>query len=746
MKAVILICFVLQSITVFPQHTITGKVKDALNNEPLQYAVIGVKAESGPSVNSDKDGYFQLLVPQAADSLVVSIIGYRSRSIAINGMKNPLNIQMDRGPVDLKSVTITSQSNNSSFHTISAIDLHIRPINSSQDLMRLVPGLFLGQHHGGGIAEHIFLRGFDADHGTDVNVSVDDMPLNLVSQIHGQGFSDLHFLIPELVTSYDFGKGPYYAEHGDFTTAGYVGFHTADVLDRSMVKLEGGQFETGRIMTSIDLLSAKAKERGESAYIAGEGAYTNGPFDWPQHFSRINLFGKYNINLAPKERLTVTFSTFGSQWRSSGEIPSRAVDEGFIGRFGYLDSLQGGHTSRTNIIARLTSNLSNNWFMQNQVYYSWYNFSHRYNDTFFADDSINGDRLRQAESRNLFGYNGRITNHSYFKNNLDLSSSFGLGFQVNNIKNSELSHINDQFQVLNYLGLGNIQENIYNTYVDENLRMGKWLFNAGLRLDYFYFNYDDKLNPSMPSQTKAILSPKLNIEYTANTAFQIYLKTGKGFHSNDARVVVANDGHEILPAAYGVDLGVNWKPVDRLFINAAVWYLALQQEFVYDGDEGTIDPGDKTRREGIDFSARYQFTNWLYAFLDVNLSKARDIKAPKGQDYVPLSVPLCSAGGLNYKFANGINGALSYRYMKDRPANEDNSLIAKGYFVTDLTAFYTKKKFEVGIEIQNLFNVSWREEQFEATSRLKNEPAPVDDINYTSGTPFFAKLIFSVFF
>ena len=653
---------------------------------------------------------------------------------------------MQRGPVDLKSVTITAESNNASFHTLSAIDLHIRPINSAQDLMRLVPGLFLGQHHGGGIAEHIFLRGFDADHGTDVNVSVDDMPLNLVSQIHGQGFSDLHFLIPELVTGYEFGKGPYYAERGDFTTAGYVGFHSADVLDRSTIKLEGGQFQTGRIMTSIDLLSAKAKERGESAYIAGEAAYTNGPFDWPQHFSRINLFGKYNVNLAPKERLTVTLSTFGSQWRSSGEIPQRAVDEGLIGRFGYLDSLQGGDTHRSNIIARLSSTLSNNWFMQNQVYYSWYNFSHRYNDTFFADDSVNGDRLRQAESRTLYGYNGKITNHSYYKNNLDLSSSFGLGFQINNIKNSELSHINDQFQVLEYLGLGNIQENTYNAYADENLRMGKWLFNAGLRLDYFYFNYDDQLNPSMPSQTKAILSPKVNIEYTANPAIQIYLKTGKGFHSNDARVVVANDGHEILPAAYGVDLGVNWKPVDHLFINAAVWWLALQQEFVYNGDEGTIDPGDKTRREGIDFSARYQFTSWLYAFLDLNLSRARDIEAPKGQDFVPLAVPFCSAGGLNYKFANGINGALSYRYMKDRPANEDNSLVAQGYFVSDLTAYYTKKKFEFGIEIQNLFNTKWREEQFEVTSRLKNEPAPVDDINFTAGTSFFAKLEFAFFF
>jgi hypothetical protein len=744
MKIIFILLFISYSIPAHSQQIIRGNILDKTSSEPLQYAVIS-QVGRGTSVSSDKEGYFQLNIPVSVDSLNISIIGYQSRTLAVSDFKKQLIITMDRGPVDLESVTITPQSNNGTFQTLSAIDLHIRPINSSQDLMRLVPGLFLGQHHGGGIAEHIFLRGFDADHGTDVNVSVDDMPLNLVSQIHGQGFSDLHFLIPELVTSYEFGKGPYYAEHGDFTTAGFVGFHTADLLDKSTVKMEAGQFNTGRVLAMINLLSEKAKQKGESAYISGEAAYTDGPFNWPQHFSRINLFGKYNMNLDSKDKLTVTLSTFSSKWRSSGEIPSRAVDEGLIGRFGYIDSLQGGYTGRSNMIVKLVSSLSDNWFMQNQVYYSWYHFNHRYDDTFFAEDSVHGDRLRQAESRNLYGYNGKIMNHAYFKNNIDLTSSFGLGFQVNKINNSELSHINDKLEVLDYLELGNIDENIFNTYIDENLRMGKWLLNAGLRMDELYFNYEDKLNPSMPSRSKYILSPKLNVEYTVNPIFQIYMKTGKGFHSNDAKVVVANQGQEILPAAYGIDLGLNWKPAAHLFINAAAWYLYLQQEFVYDADEGTLDPGDKTRREGIDFSARYQFNNWLYGFIDFNYAYARDIQAPKGNNYIPLAVPLSSAGGLNYKFKNGINGGLSYRYMKDRPANSDNSLIAKGYFVTDLTAFYTKKKFEFGIEIQNLFNVKWREEQFEVVSRLKNETSPVDDINYTSGTPFFAKLVFAIF-
>ena len=732
-------------IGAFAQGTLRGHVIDGTNGEPLQYAVVCL-GNQGLSVCCDKEGYFQMSTHNAKDSLVVSIIGYRDQHIGLTKTPQDLVIKMNRGPVDLESVTITPISNNASFHLLSAIDLHIRPINSSQDLMRLVPGLFLGQHHGGGIAEHIFLRGFDADHGTDVNVSVDDMPLNLVSHIHGQGFADLHFVIPELVSSYEFGKGPYFAQHGDFTTAGYVAFHTANQLDHSTVKLEAGEFQTGRLMAMINLLNDKARQRGETAYIAAEGAYTNGPFDWQQHFNRINLFGKFNINLASKEKLTVTLSSFGSQWRSSGEIPERAVNEGIVGRFGYLDSLQGGSTGRSNLIIRLSSSISENWFLQNQVYYSWYQFSHRYDDTFFAEDSIHGDRLRQQEYRNLMGYNGKLINHLYLRGNSELNTIFGLGAQWNLIHNSELSHIDDHFNVLNYLQLGNIIENTFNAYVDENLRIGKWLFNAGLRMDDFYFNYEDHLNPSQATRTKIIFSPKINIAYTENQEIQWYLKMGKGFHSNDAKVVVGNQGQEILPAAYGIDLGVNWKPVSRLFVNAALWYLYLQQEFVYNGDDGTLSPSDQTRRQGMDLSVRYQFNHWLYFFLDINYAHAVDLQAAKGDNYIPLAVPLSSAGGLNYKFANGINGGLSYRYMQDRPANSSNSLVAKGYFVTDLTAFYTRKKYEFGMEIQNLFNTQWREEQFEVISRLKGESKPVDDVNYTSGTPFFAKLVFSVFF
>ncbi|MEP6749884.1 MAG: TonB-dependent receptor [Bacteroidota bacterium] len=729
----------------FSQTIIKGKVIDGETKQPLNEAVISI-GKNKRNASTDNQGNFEIRVTPGTDSLYISYIGYKMQAIPVTKQPGSIQILLERGTVDLASVTITPLANNSSFHTISGIDLNLRPINSAQDLMRLVPGLFLGQHQGGGIAEHIFFRGFDADHGTDVNVSVDNMPLNLVSHAHGQGFSDLHFLIPEIVSSYEFGKGPYYADHGDFTTAGYAAFKTYEELQKSEVKIEGGMYKTGRVMAMINLLSARARLRGESAYIAGEIAYTDGAFDWKQRFSKGNLFGKYNVNLSAKTKLTATLSTFSSNWRSSGEIPGRAVEQGLIGRFGYLDSMQGGYTSRTNAIVKLRTAFSENLFMENQVYYSRYFFNEHYDPTLFADDSIHGDHLRQRETRDLFGYNGKITKRNYFTNGSDLSSSVGIGAQLNKIYNSELSHTVNDNEVLDYIQLGNITESSLNGYIDENYRLGKWLFNAGVRLDYLHFNYADKLNPPQPSSGKLVASPKLNIAYTASDQVQFYIKTGKGFHSNDAKVVAGNQGVAILPAAYGADVGINWKPIPRLYLNAAVWYLKLAQEFVYDADEGTFDAGDKSRREGIDLSARYQFTNWLFANFDINFSKARDIEAPKGSDYLPLSVPLSSTGGLNFKLPCGINGGLSYRYMKDRPANENNSLVAKGYFITDLTANYTQHKYEIGLEIQNLFNTKWNEAAFEVQSRMRNEPAPVDDISFTPGTPFFAKLKLAVFF
>lgn len=749
----LLILAFLTSQLAMAQHIFKGTVVDSATLQPLECACIHV---GGKLCGCNKEGYFQVSLPTDTATLSITYIGFTTQVLTVKHSDGPVSIRMNRGLIDLREVVIAPSLGGGAFHTLSTLDLSLRPVNSSQDLMRLVPGLFIAQHMGGGKAEQIFLRGFDADHGTDLNVSVDGMPVNMVSHIHGQGYADLHFLIPETVKDFDFGKGPYYAGYGDLATAGYLSYTTKDVIDKSMISVEGGQFNTFRLAGVIDLLGNKAKQNGENAYIAGEYNYTDGPFKLPEHYKRANLFGKYTRQLNADNKLSLSASTFSTSWRPSGEIPERAAAAGttaiddngspvkiasapvVIDRFGTIDSAQGGKSTRVNAIAKLNTDLKNNWLMENQLYYTHYTFLLHVNSTFFATDSINGDERQQHEARDMFGYNGKLSKASYFGSNT-LTSTFGLSSRFDRTYGTDYSHVTEHYAFLDNITHGDIRQNNTGLYLDETLESGKWLFNTGTRIDYFSFSYHDT------TKTNIVVSPKINIQYTLNNQVQFYLKAGMGFHSNNAIAVIGNNGLQTTPAAYGTDLGLTWKPIPHLYVNAAIWYLYMQQEFIYT-DDGDIAPGGKTKREGIDVSARYQLAKWLFADLNVNLARPRLADSLEGRGYLALAPTFTSTGGLDFKFANGINGGLSYRYMHRRPGNNTNTLTADGYYVTDLKINYTQKKYEIGLSIENLLNTKWNEFEAEEVSRLKGESAPVDQMSFTPGTPFFAKLRVAVFF
>ncbi len=264
---------------------------------------------------------------------------------------------------------------------------------------------------------------------------------------------------------------------------------------------------------------------------------------------------------------------------------------------------------------------------------------------------------------------------------------------------------------------------------------------TGVRVDYFDFQYNDQLLPTYQTQTatKAIVSPKLSLLYSHNRHWQLYLKAGRGFHSNDTRVVVARNGRQILPAAYGGDVGVLWKPLPRLLVNAAYWYLFLEQEFVYVGDAGIVEPSGQTQRQGVELSTRYQIVDWLFWNLDATYTYARSVEESIGENFIPLAPDLTLVSGLQVRHSSGIYGGVNLRYLKDRPANEDNSIVAEGYTVVDLNAGFRYKRFDIGIQIQNLLNTEWNETQFATESRLQGEPVPVEEIHFTPGTPFYFK-------
>lgn len=728
--------------TIAQNFTLKGQIINQTTQLPIEGAIVRTTPNGYAITNSL--GEFSISKLTSAEVQVqVSHIGYQKYEAKVK-TNQTLKIALPVAMVQLDAVEVHPENAHQQ-QTISSIDLQLRPINNSQEVLRSVPGLFIGQHAGGGKAEQIFLRGFDLDHGTDIRLTVDGMPVNMVSHAHGQGYADLHFVIPELIERVDFKKGPYYADKGNFTTAGWVDFRTRNVLDKNFVKVEAGQFNTYRAVGAFNLLGQKAKERNESMYVGGEYSYSDSYFDSPQHFRRVNAVTKYNRQFSSKSQLTLTASTFWSKWNHSGQIPDRAVDAGQISFYGAIDDTEGGETSRTNLNAQLVTQLGNG-VLKNQLFYSNYNFLLFSNFTFFKEDPINGDQIKQHENRNLWGGN---TSYSLEHGN-GASSNIGIDYRQDFVNNLELSRTVNRTFVSDSLKYGKVMEQNLGFYYDYTMRLSERLTaNVGLRYDMFWNRYNNFLSDSSKYTLKAnasILSPKFNLYYTPNNRLQLYLNTGKGFHSNDTRVVVATQGREILPAAYGSDLGVVWKPFSKLLLNMSAWYLWLDQEFVYVGDEAVVEPSGKTRRMGLDFSLRYQITDWLYADMDWNIAKPRALGVNELQAFLPLAPTRTSTGGLNVRTQNGWSGSLRYRYMADRPANDDNTIIAKGYFVNDMQVNYQYKAYNFGLSIQNLANVRWKETQFATESQLKNETEPVNEIHFTAGTPFFAKLSVGISF
>jgi len=725
---------------------ISGTVVESKTHLPVEGATLTL-LPSGETLLSDERGKFVFKYSSALTGIEANAIGHETATLTMRQFTKATNIiTLVPKIIQLSEVTVATGAGEQ-FKPISKLDIKMRGINNSQEVLRMVPGLFIGQHAGGGKAEQIFLRGFDLDHGTDINIAVDGMPVNMVSHAHGQGYADLHFLIPELIENVSFKKGTYYSEKGNFTTTGFVDFKTFNALANNSVKVEGGMFNTLRTVGLFNLLGEKAKAKQQSAYIASEYMYTKGYFDHPQDFNRINLFGKYYGVLSPHHHLSFSASAFSSKWDASGQIPERAVASGLIGFYGAIDPNEGGTTSRANINALLTSTLANGDYFKNQVYFSNYHFTLYSNFTFFKEDPINGDQIRQKEQRNLYGYNGSY-HKTFFAGTTQISSEVGTNIRLDRTQNTELSRTKGRNIITAPLMLGDIAESNLAAYISETFNFNpRFSINTGVRYDYFNDQYTDKLNGNTTKKaTAAIVSPKLSFYYHANKNIQLYLSTGRGFHSNDTRVVVAQKGLQILPAAYGADLGTVLKPAKNILLNAAIWYLLLDQEFVYVGDEGVVEPSGKSKRVGADVSLRYQPAASLYFDVDVNYSHGRGVEAPKGENYLPLAPVLTSIGGITLKTKPGINTSLRYRYMSDRPANETNTVVAKGYFVTDAFINYVKKKYEVSLSIQNLFNVKWKETQFDTESRLQNESTPVSEIHFTPGTPFFLKAGFTYFF
>ena len=760
---VVLLVFLVSAYQAWAQSpaTLRGTVADSVSGQPMAGVSVGLQGQPGGTA-TDALGNFKLsgLAP-GAYTLQMGALGHRASAVPVvlAAGENRLALTLAATPLNLAEVTVSQPRDpNQNLAAISHIDQVLRPVNSAQDLLRLVPGLFIAQHAGGGKAEQIFLRGFDVDHGTDFAVSVDGLPVNMVSHAHGQGYADFHFVIPETVEQLKVYKGPYTARFGDFATAGAGEFSTKTRLDASQVKLEVGRYDTRRALVMLDLLGNGNRhllsKQPESAYVAAEYNFTNAYFEQPQDFRRFNGLAKYTGQLSDRTALTVLGSHFTSSWDASGQIPERAVREGVITRFGSIDPTEGGNTDRTNASVVLTTGLPGDAVIRQQVYYSRYHFNLFSNFTFFLNDEENGDEINQTDDRHLYGYNGTYDRDDRLGRR-NLHTTFGLGTRFDDTDLTLRRAV--RRTITDTITAGRVQERNFNAYLDETLTLTDRLtLNAALRADVFVFdfngNYTDDEGARQLSdgrKARARVSPKLNLYYELTPAVQLFARSGFGFHSNDARGVVRGTVNgNALPRAIGYEAGSTFKPLPGLLVNAALWALHLEDELVYVGDEAIVESAGRTRRYGADFSVRYQLTRFLFADVDLNYNHGRLVGVAEGENFIPLAPRFTSVGGLTLKNSQGFGASLRYRNIDSRPANEDNSIRARGYFLLDGVLSYTRPRYQIGATAENLLNVDWNEAQFANPSRLRGQPDSEvrEQLHFTPGTPFYLKLNASVFF
>ncbi|MGB8329962.1 MAG: TonB-dependent receptor [Polyangiales bacterium] len=658
---------------------------------------------------------------------------------------------------------------------MSGDEIRLRPYVSTGELLNAAPGFFVIQHAGGGKANQYFLRGFDADHGTDVAFFLDGVPLNWVSHGHGQGYTDLNFIIPELIQRVEIRKGPYQAEYGDFATAGAINLVLDDEKPMSSVTVGGGTYRTFR---GVGIISPKTDKL--EPLIAAEVFGTDGPFENGEGLLRVNVFARTTFKLRGETRLALTGMAYLANWNASGQIPLRAVESGDLDWFGSIDPNEGGQSQRYSLYvnvdspARAGAQGKRSIGGQGLSLVGWVTLS-RFalysNFTFFANDPVNGDMIRQGDERTAFGLRAKYGFAHRFSRVM-LKSRMGASFRFDAIDNS-LQHAPGR-EITTTEVDADISEGGLGLFGEEELAW-KWLrLIAGLRFDYFGFDVTDSLEDTATLDTmtsgeeaQAIVLPKASVIVHPIEPLELFFNFGRGFHSNDARgVVLGTDPVTPLAAALGWELGARVLAWERLQLSTTFFWLNLDSEVVWIGDEGTTEASGETQRFGVEAQFRLEVLPWLLADLDATWVHAEFVNNPGNANAVALAPELLISGGLSARDPRtGLSGRLGVFYIADRPATEDRFLTAEGFVRVDASFGWENRRFGVKAQILNLINTRWRQAQFATVGRLPGEDSPADcpsgtrpvidpdggfvgceDLHFTPGWPIFVQFMGTVKF
>ena len=620
----------------------------------------------------------------------------------------------------------TDPDNAASEMTFSGQRVVEQPYARPGEFLEVTPGLIVTQHSGEGKANQYFLRGFNLDHGTDLAIWVDGMPVNMRTHGHGQGYADISFLIPELIQSMRVRKGPYFADEGDFSSAGAIHIDYIDTKIPGMWQGTIGMFGYGRAL-GIKSYAAGAG----NLLVAGEGTVYDGPWDVPDRMKKINGVVRYSQGTA-LEGFSITGMAYNNRWTSTDQVAQRAIDQGIIGRFGTLDPTDGGRSSRYSLSSRFST--LNDWGVTKvEAYAIRYTMTLFNNFTYFLNNEVDGDQFSQTDSRTILGFHG---NHT-FKGRLgpfDCETRVGVQGRYDDIDVG--LHNTVRRQLLNTVRADDVQEGSIALYVQNTTRWTDWVRTvAGGRGDWYRAKIasDNPLNSGNASDF--IASPKFSLIFGPFQQTEFFVNAGYGFHSNDVRgVTITVDPATGLPAdkvpflvrSKGAEVGMTTKVVPGLESSLALFVLDYASELLFVGDAGTTEASRPSRRVGVEWTNHYQAPALARLRSRHRVTRARFTDFDPAGDHIPGSPNMVVSAGVVVGKATGWFGAAKLRYFGPRPLIEDNSVRSSPTTLVNARAGY---RFENGMRLQldayNLFNVKANQIEYYYESRLANEPAGV---------------------
>lgn len=662
-----------------------------------------------------------------------------SADVLVTGKRTFRNLAEIENPEE----SLLGVANAATDGAITGRQIDERPIMRPGEVLETVPGLVISQHSGEGKANQYYLRGFNLDHGTDFATSVAGIPVNMPSHAHGQGYSDLNFVIPELVAGVQYQKGPYSAEQGDFSTAGSANVDYASSLENPIAKVGGGSEGYGRA------LFAQSPKLGPGTLLyAIEIVHNDGPWVHPDDMKKYNGVLRYSV---PTEdgAFAITAMGYQNRWNSTDQVADRAISSGLVSRFGAIDPTDGGETHRYSLSAEWQERGADS-LTTVSAYAVDYRLRLFSNFTYFLEDPINGDQFEQADRRVVTGLKA---SHRFLSSFFGMEAETTAGVQIrnDNIVQDGLFHTKAQ-EILSVTSLDHVTQSSGSVYVQTSVGIApKVRAVLGLREDFYRFRVQNDDAANSGRDTASIASPKASLILGpwANTEF--YANFGYGFHSNDARGATITEDprtHEAvepvtpLVRAKGAEVGLRSVLIPHLQTTLSLWGLDVASELVFTGDAGTTEPSRPSRRSGVEWANFYSPLAGLTFDADLALSRARFTDFDPVGNHIPGAIETVVSAGVALDAHGGFFGSLRARYFGPRPLIEDNSVRSKSSMLWNAQLGYEiRQGIRIGVDVFNILNAEASDVDYFYASRLPGEPAGgVEDIHTHPAEPRSARV------